>query len=113
MSMRYRIGEFSKLGKVSVKTLRYYDEEGILRPGYVDGFNRYRYYLPEQLTTLCTILRYRRAGLSIEEIKTLLSGADPADTARAQSGDRIGEGFRGEKDGPSGPHDRRRRPHGL
>ena len=76
MSMRYRIGEFSKLGKVSVKTLRYYDEEGILRPGYVDGFNRYRYYLPEQLTTLCTILRYRRAGLSIEEIKTLLSGAD-------------------------------------
>ena len=75
MSMRYRIGEFSKLGKVSVKTLRYYDEEGILRPGYVDGFNRYRYYLPEQITTLCTILRCRRAGLSIEEIKTLLSGA--------------------------------------
>ena len=84
MSMRYRIGEFSKLGKVSVKTLRYYDEEGILRPGYVDGFNRYRYYLPEQLTTLCTILRYRRAGLSIEELKTLLSGADPLPILRGR-----------------------------
>lgn len=45
--MRYKIGEFSKLGKVSVKTLRHYDEEGILKPGFVDGFNRYRYYLPE------------------------------------------------------------------
>ena len=34
--MRYKIGEFSKLGKVSVKTLRHYDEEGILKPGFVD-----------------------------------------------------------------------------
>ncbi|MGN0098520.1 MAG: GyrI-like domain-containing protein [Candidatus Methanomethylophilaceae archaeon] len=75
--MRYKIGEFSKLGKVSVKTLRHYDEEGILKPGYVDGFNRYRYYLPEQLGTLCTIMRYRRAGLSIPEIRRILDGEEP------------------------------------
>lgn len=75
--MRYKIGEFSKLGKVSVKTLRHYDEEGLLKPGYVDGFNRYRYYLPEQLGTLCTIMRYRRAGLSIPEIRRIMDGEDP------------------------------------
>ena len=75
--MRYKIGEFSKLGKVSVKTLRHYDEEGLLKPGYVDGFNRYRYYLPEQLGTLCTIMRYRRAGLSIPEIRRIMDGEEP------------------------------------
>ena len=75
--MRYKIGEFSKLGKVSVKTLRHYDEEGLLKPGYVDGFNRYRYYLPEQLGTLCTIMRYRRAGLSIPEIRRIIDGEEP------------------------------------
>lgn len=74
--MRYKIGEFSKLGKVSVKTLRHYDEEGILVPGYTDGFNRYRYYLPEQLTALCTIMRYRRAGLSIDDIRRIQNGED-------------------------------------
>ena len=40
----YSIGEFSKIGSVSTKTLRYYDEIGLLRPAYVDEENRYRYY---------------------------------------------------------------------
>ena len=76
--MRYRIGEFSRLGKVSVKTLRHYDEIGLLKPGFVDIFNRYRYYLPEQLADLCAIRRYRRAGLSVDEISRILSGEDAA-----------------------------------
>jgi hypothetical protein len=39
-----KIGEFSKLAQVSVKTLRYYDELGLLRPDWVDRYTGYRYY---------------------------------------------------------------------
>lgn len=45
----YRIGMFSKINKVTVKTLRYYDEVGLLIPAYVDEENGYRYYTSEQL----------------------------------------------------------------
>ncbi len=40
----YSIGELSKLKGISVKTLRFYDEIGILKPSYVDPFTKYRYY---------------------------------------------------------------------
>ncbi|MCK9322579.1 MAG: MerR family DNA-binding transcriptional regulator [Candidatus Methanomethylophilaceae archaeon] len=40
--MQYRIGEFSKMAKVSVKTLRYYDEVGLLKPERIDGWNKYK-----------------------------------------------------------------------
>lgn len=39
-----RIGEFSKLSKTTVKTLRYYDKVGLLKPAFVDSFTGYRYY---------------------------------------------------------------------
>ena len=45
----FRIGDFSKLSKTSIKTLRYYDEIGLLRPEYVDSENGYRFYTTEQL----------------------------------------------------------------
>ena len=38
----YRIGEFSKIGKVTVKTLRYYDEVGLLKPETVNQDTGYR-----------------------------------------------------------------------
>ncbi len=75
--MKCKIGEFSKLGKVSVKTLRYYDSEGLLKPAYTDQWNGYRYYTPEQLNDLMLIREYRAAGFSISEIKELLSDGDP------------------------------------
>jgi DNA-binding transcriptional MerR regulator/effector-binding domain-containing protein len=74
--MKYRIGEFSKMAKMSVKTLRYYDEIGLLKPNKVDGWNRYRYYSTEQLGTIQTIFLYRDAGLSIDETKQMLLGHD-------------------------------------
>ncbi len=40
----FKVGEFSKLSQVSVKTLRYYDELGLLKPSQVDKFTSYRYY---------------------------------------------------------------------
>lgn len=76
MRMVYRIGEFSKLGKVPVTTLRYYDRVGILRPETV-SINRYRLYNSSQLMKLNEITRYRRAGLSIEDIQRIHSEGDP------------------------------------
>ena len=47
-----RIGEFSKLAKVSIKTLRYYDKIGLLKPAMIDSATQYRYYTVEQLETI-------------------------------------------------------------
>lgn len=45
----YKIGEFSKLSKMTVKTLRFYADTGILVPEYTDEFTGYRFYSPGQL----------------------------------------------------------------
>lgn len=70
----YRIGEFSKIVKITVKTLRFYDEIGLLKPSFTDKFTNYRYYTTEQLYPLQQILAFKQAGFSIEEIKYVLSG---------------------------------------
>lgn len=64
----YRIGEFSKMSKLTVKTLRYYDEVGLLKPSYVDNENGFRYYTTSQLVRLSKIIALRQIGLSIKEI---------------------------------------------
>src|SRR5574339_582645 len=63
-----RIGDFSKLSRVSVKTLRYYDETGLLKPVHVDPFTGYRLYEYSQLSTLHRILALKDLGFSLEEI---------------------------------------------
>ncbi len=67
-----RIGDFSKLSLVSVKTLRYYDELGLLKPVRVDEFTGYRYYAVEQIPRLNRILALKDLGLSLEQIAGLL-----------------------------------------
>ncbi len=74
----FRIGDFSKLSQVSVKTLRYYDELGLLKPVEVDRFTSYRYYSADQLPRLNRILALKELGLSLEEIGQLLDDALPA-----------------------------------
>jgi DNA-binding transcriptional MerR regulator len=69
-----RIGDFSKLSRVSVKTLRYYDEMGLLKPIEVDRFTGYRYYEFDQLPRLYRILALKDLGFSLEEIGHLLEG---------------------------------------
>ena len=44
-----RIGEFSKLSRVSIRMLRHYDDIGLLKPAEIDHFTGYRYYREEQL----------------------------------------------------------------
>lgn len=70
----YRIGEFSKMSKMTVKTLRYYDEVGLLKPEYVDEETAYRFYTTQQLVILHNIQSFRQVGLSINEIKLILTG---------------------------------------
>jgi effector-binding domain-containing protein len=67
-----KIGDFSKFSQVSVKTLRYYDEIGLLKPGKVDQFTGYRYYTADQLTRLNKIVGLKDLGLSLEEIGLIL-----------------------------------------
>ncbi|MBK6793244.1 MAG: MerR family transcriptional regulator [Anaerolineales bacterium] len=67
-----RIGDFSKLSRVSIKTLRYYDEMGLLRPVDVDRFTGYRYYDFHQLPRLYRILALKELGFTLEEIGRFL-----------------------------------------
>lgn len=60
-----RIGLFSKLSQVPVKTLRYYNEIGLLEPAEIDSFTGYRYYSVTQLPRLNRILALKDLGLSL------------------------------------------------
>lgn len=70
-----RIGEFSKLAKATVKTLRHYDEIGLLKPIFVDD-NGYRYYEIGQLNDLLKIVELRKLDMSIPDIKRTLETKD-------------------------------------
>ncbi|HOC30546.1 MAG TPA: MerR family transcriptional regulator [Treponemataceae bacterium] len=74
----YRIGLFSKITKVTVKALRFYEEQGLLQPEYVDSINGYRYYSSTQLPHTFKIVSLRQCGFSIPEIRAVLDGSDPA-----------------------------------
>src|SRR5512140_84267 len=67
-----KIGDFSKLAHVSVKTLHHYDELGLLTPAHVDRYSGYRYYALDQLAVLNRILALKDLGLSLDQITQLL-----------------------------------------
>jgi DNA-binding transcriptional MerR regulator len=68
------IGEFGRLGGVSVRTLRHYDEIGLLRPATVDPDTGYRGYAAQQLGQLNRIIALKELGLSLTQARLLLSG---------------------------------------
>jgi DNA-binding transcriptional MerR regulator len=68
----YGIGTVARLAQVSLRTLRYYDEIGLLRPIWVDPGTGYRWYAPEQLHRLHRILALRDLGIRLSEIAALL-----------------------------------------
>ena len=67
-----RIGEFSKLAKMTVKALRHYDKIGLLKPAVIDQSTSYRYYTENQLQTAYLISVYKECGLSNVAILELL-----------------------------------------
>ena len=72
---RYTVNQLAKLSGVSIRTLHYYDEIGLLSPAFL-GDNRYRYYQEQQLLSLQQILFYREFGVSLSQIATLLVQKD-------------------------------------
>jgi len=68
----FKIGEFSKLSRVSVKALRLYDELGLLPPAEVDRWTGYRYYSAAQLPRLHRILALKDLGFSLDEVHALV-----------------------------------------
>lgn len=67
-----KIGDFSKIAQVSIKTLRYYDTLGLLSPAHIDRYSGYRYYELSQLVTLNRILALKDLDFSLDQIKELL-----------------------------------------
>src|SRR3954471_6732066 len=73
--MAYTVKQVATLSGVSVRTLHFYDETGLLRPAYV-GANGYRFYEEPQLLTLQQILFYRELGFDLKRVKDVLGRAD-------------------------------------
>ncbi len=71
-----KISEFSKLSHLTIKALRFYEKEGLLKPASVDERSGYRFYETSQLEIAAKVKSYRQLDLSIEEIKAIFSGAD-------------------------------------
>lgn len=75
-----KIGDFSKLARISVRMLRHYEKIGLLMPEYVDEQSGYRFYNEKQLTLVNKINLLRNLGFSLANIQKLVSDLD--DTAK-------------------------------
>ena len=91
-----KIGDLSRIARVSVKTLRHYDAIGLLRADHVEPTNRYRFYSLAQIDRLERILALKALGFGLEAIQLLLDPATGHETLesalarqRAELKDRI------------------------
>jgi DNA-binding transcriptional MerR regulator len=72
--MEYLIGDFSKISRLGIKTLRYYHEISLLKPSRVDPISGYRYYDENCLIQVQAITRLKELNFSLVEIREILSG---------------------------------------
>ena len=72
----YKIGMFANMNRVTIKALRYYDEQKLLVPVYVDEENGYRYYAAGQMAQLHRIIALKNMGFSIDDIRKIIEGAE-------------------------------------
>lgn len=92
--IKFKIGEFSKLNYVTVKTLRHYEEIGLLIPNEVDQWSGYRYYDVSQLKKMSRIIYLKKLGFSLEQIRemfedgcqTRVSTSNASDCLHKQTG---------------------------
>ncbi|WP_422740234.1 MerR family transcriptional regulator [Micromonospora sp. WMMD729] len=75
----FTIGDFARLGRVSVRMLRHYDSIGLLRPASVDPHTGYRFYRAEQLRRLNRVIALKDLGLTLEQVRGIVDEA--VDTA--------------------------------
>jgi DNA-binding transcriptional MerR regulator len=82
--MAYTVKKVAAMSGVSVRTLHFYDETGLLKPAYCRA-NGYRFYEEPQLLTLQQILFYRELGFELKQIERILGQADFEKVAALQS----------------------------
>lgn len=75
----YKIGELSRICRIPVKTLRFYDSEGLLVPDEIDRFTGYRYYSAARIADCNRIISLKELGFSLEEIKKHLQASTDED----------------------------------
>ena len=72
----FSIGEFSKITGLTVKTLRFYHEQGLLVPSPIDEETGYRYYAPAKVETARAITFLRGLDFGVSEIREILARTD-------------------------------------
>lgn len=88
MEIQYTVGELAKRMKVSVRTLQYYDQQGLLKPsGYTEGGRRL--YGAKDVLQLQQILSLKYLGLSLDEIKTQVFSLSTADDVKKMLGNQM------------------------
>lgn len=83
----YKIGDFANLVNISIRTLRYYDEIGLLKPEIVDKFTNYRYYTEDNVVEAQFITLLKEVGFTLQEIidyKIFLNNYDSDDEGTNQ-----------------------------
>lgn len=79
----YQIAAFSRLHEVPIRTLRYYDAIGLLRPARVDPVTGYRFYTAVESERLNRILVFKDLGFSLREVRSLMADNIPPDQLHA------------------------------
>lgn len=69
----FKIGEFSKIARISTRQLRHYDDIGLFQPQHIDAETGYRHYSASQLPQLNRILALKSLGLTLEQIKRMVA----------------------------------------
>lgn len=86
-----KISAFAKVSGISIKTLRYYDELGLLKPAHIDEQSGYRYYSEEQLLTVKRIAAYKEQGFTLEQLKPFLEEDIGSDIVKNKLADKMTE----------------------
>jgi DNA-binding transcriptional MerR regulator len=73
------IGDFARLGRVSVRMLRHYDAIGLLCPAAVDPVSGYRFYQADQLRRLNRVIALKDLGFTLQQVRSILD--DKVDVA--------------------------------
>ena len=82
MSHRLKIGQVASLLGISTKTVRHYQQEGLL-PDRREGENGYRYFLPQDLLQLHKVIKLKGLGMSLAQVRAILKQTDQVHTMRA------------------------------
>lgn len=89
MDKYFTIGDISKLFNMSIKTLRYYDEIGLLKPALVDEDTNYRYYSIDQFVIIDIIKNSKLMGMTLKETKEMIQSYSSIDSISSIIGKQI------------------------